>query len=60
MASKGMNVSGASQVTDEKDPCADEARLSMKCLNDNGFDKNACRVHFENYKACKTFWMKVR
>lgn len=52
-------VSG--QLFDEvNNPCVKELKLSYKCLDDNAFDRDKCGRHFENYKACKAFWNKVK
>ena len=56
---KGNDLKG-SQVTDEKDPCARERRMSMKCLSDNDYDYSKCGDFFENFKSCKDFWVKVQ
>nr|AQS22563.1 coiled-coil-helix-coiled-coil-helix domain-containing protein 7 [Pseudodiaptomus poplesia] len=50
----------ACQVTAVKDPCWRERQFSMKCLDDNGYDKSMCAAHFENFKQCKAFWMNVK
>ena len=49
----------ACRVTREKDPCWRENRLSMKCLDDNSYNKGLCQREFDNYKTCKTFWNSV-
>jgi cytochrome c oxidase assembly protein subunit 23 len=50
----------ACRVTEEKNPCWKESKISMKCLDNNAYDKSKCEAEFENYKQCKTFWMKVK
>jgi len=60
MSARGMNLTGVSQTTDEKNPCAEESRLSFKCLDDNAYVRSKCKLEFENYTACKTFWMRVK
>ncbi|KAL1420705.1 hypothetical protein MTO96_004444 [Rhipicephalus appendiculatus] len=40
-------------------PCFKEQKLSMKCLEDNGYDYDRCQVYFENFKACKGFWLAI-
>jgi len=32
---------------------------SMKCLQDTGYDRAACKSAFDNYNACKKFWGSV-
>lgn len=39
--------------------CAPESMQSMRCLEDNGYEKKACQAAFDNYNACKKFWGKV-
>lgn len=39
-------------------PCLKEQNLSYKCLGDNNYDKDKCQLEFENYKACKGFWVR--
>lgn len=41
-------------------PCYKEHLLSLKCLDSNQIDRNACEVYFVNYKNCKEFWAKVQ
>jgi len=48
-----------SQTAAQKDPCWFESRQSMKCLEDNGYDRTQCQKQFDNYQACKKFWGKV-
>jgi len=49
----------ACQVTNTKDPCWFENKLSMSCLDSNNYDKKLCQQEFENYKRCKGFWNSV-
>ena len=49
----------ACRVTHQKDPCWRESKISMKCIEDNNYDKSMCQVEFENYKTCKGFWTSV-
>jgi len=49
----------ACQVTTSKDPCWRENKISMKCLDDNDYNKSFCQAEFENYKSCKGFWNSV-
>jgi len=44
---------------EENDPCFKESKLSMKCLEENNYDKNLCQDYFYNYKKCKEFWTLV-
>ncbi|KAH7973993.1 hypothetical protein HPB49_008276 [Dermacentor silvarum] len=43
-----------------KNPCYKEQKLSMKCLEDNGYDYDKCQHYFDNFKACKGFWSEVK
>ena len=49
----------ACKINNTKDPCWRENKLSMKCLDDNGYNKGYCLKEFENYKNCKGFWNSV-
>lgn len=40
-------------------PCLKEQKLSMKCLEDNAYDYDKCQDYFENFKACKGFWLSI-
>lgn len=40
-------------------PCFKEQKLSMKCLEDNGYDYDKCQAYFANFKACKGFWLAI-
>ncbi|KAJ2809450.1 hypothetical protein H4R20_000070 [Coemansia guatemalensis] len=42
------------------DPCAIEAKASMKCLDENNYDKSTCDSYFDAYKECKKLWMEER
>ncbi|TIB74156.1 hypothetical protein E3Q22_00976 [Wallemia mellicola] len=48
------------KVTKYNDPCADAAKKSFECLEDNYYQKDNCREAFENYRNCKAFWLKAR
>ncbi|XP_063218027.1 coiled-coil-helix-coiled-coil-helix domain-containing protein 7 [Bacillus rossius redtenbacheri] len=48
------------QTSDYNNPCLKEHRLSLKCLDDNSYDKEKCEIFFANYKVCKAFWTHVR
>lgn len=37
-------------------PCLKESKASMKCLDENNYDKNKCAMYFEAYKECKKSW----
>ena len=42
-----------------QDPCALESMQSMKCLEENDYNRNLCMAQFANYRACKKFWGEV-
>lgn len=44
----------------EKDPCFQEADISLSCQQDSGFDPESCLREVENFKTCKTFWHNVK
>jgi len=48
-----------SNVSAEKDPCTAESMKSMQCLQDNDYNRAACKKDFDNYNACKKFWGSV-
>ncbi|EIM23593.1 hypothetical protein WALSEDRAFT_62262 [Wallemia mellicola CBS 633.66] len=39
------------KVTKYNDPCADAAKKSFECLEDNYYQKDNCREAFENYRS---------
>ncbi|XP_044263655.1 coiled-coil-helix-coiled-coil-helix domain-containing protein 7 [Tribolium madens] len=41
-------------------PCLKEQEQTYKCFHKNNFDKEACQLHIENYKTCKSFWNFVK
>ena len=47
------------QNREENDPCFNEHKISMKCLNDNAYDYDKCQDSFDNYSSCKKFWNSV-
>lgn len=42
------------------DPCAHAAKLSMKCLDDNAYDRSKCGDVFNQYRECKKAWINQR
>ncbi|KAK3596782.1 hypothetical protein CHS0354_038784 [Potamilus streckersoni] len=38
----------------------EEHQMSLKCLDENYYDKNKCEAYFENYRRCKKFWGKIQ
>ncbi|XP_025111256.1 coiled-coil-helix-coiled-coil-helix domain-containing protein 7-like [Pomacea canaliculata] len=47
------------QLDKEKHPCITEQEMSLKCLDDNGYDRDKCNKHFQNYRNCREFWRLV-
>ena len=41
-------------------PCVDEQRLSMHCLAEHDYRKDACQKYFDNYNQCNRFWNQIR
>ncbi|XP_072745776.1 coiled-coil-helix-coiled-coil-helix domain-containing protein 7 [Anoplolepis gracilipes] len=41
-------------------PCYKEHLLSLKCLDSNQKEREACEVYFVNYRNCKEFWTNVQ
>jgi cytochrome c oxidase assembly protein subunit 23 len=39
------------------DPCGVASENSMKCLDQNNFDKSKCREAFSAYRECKRIWV---
>lgn len=35
------------RITENKDPCWKESKLSMSCISDNGFDKSKCTLQVD-------------
>ncbi|XP_043673535.1 coiled-coil-helix-coiled-coil-helix domain-containing protein 7 [Vespula pensylvanica] len=58
-----------SKVTDVKrnlrrnheadNPCLKEYDLSLECLSNNNYIRDACQAYFNNYKICQKFWQKI-
>jgi cytochrome c oxidase assembly protein subunit 23 len=39
------------------DPCRKESINSMKCLDENNYDKGKCKDLFTLYRECKKKWV---
>ncbi|XP_039289172.1 coiled-coil-helix-coiled-coil-helix domain-containing protein 7 [Nilaparvata lugens] len=51
----------ASNLNSEyNNPCIKEHKQVHKCLNDNNYNHDRCRFHFENYNSCQAFWKSVQ
>uniref|UniRef100_A0A0K8RNV5 Coiled-coil-helix-coiled-coil-helix domain-containing protein 7 n=1 Tax=Ixodes ricinus TaxID=34613 RepID=A0A0K8RNV5_IXORI len=57
----GKSLTRAEKATsqDLNNPCLKEQRLSLKCLDDNGYDKKKCESFFVNYNVCQKFWLSI-
>ncbi|ORY87591.1 hypothetical protein BCR37DRAFT_390135 [Protomyces lactucae-debilis] len=42
------------------DPCEESSRASLKCLDKNAYDREACSDFFRAYRECKARWMEER
>ncbi|KAG7196827.1 hypothetical protein KM043_016612 [Ampulex compressa] len=40
-------------------PCLKEYNRSLKCLEQNMKNKDACSIYFNSYKMCRRFWSNV-
>lgn len=43
----------------EGDPCFKERQMSLKCMDENDYDRDKCFKQFENFKSCNGFWLEV-
>ncbi|KAF9178491.1 hypothetical protein BGZ51_008152 [Haplosporangium sp. Z 767] len=39
------------------DPCRAQTKASMKCMDDNNYDKRRCTRFFKDYSDCKKKWV---
>jgi hypothetical protein len=39
--------------------CKDEADASLRCLDQNQYDRSQCQAFFSAYKECKKRWVCV-
>lgn len=44
-------------LTKYMNPCALEEKQSMKCLDDNNYEKDKCNYFFMQYRECKKKWV---
>lgn len=61
MDDQSMRAQSANNAVNRErnNPCLKEQKLSLQCLEDNGYDYDKCRLQFENFKTCKGFWLAV-
>ena len=45
---------------EDANPCFDEQKKSLKCIELNSNDSDNCLREFENFKMCKTFWYEIQ
>ncbi|CAN8006903.1 unnamed protein product [Ixodes pacificus] len=57
----GKSRTRAEKATSQQlnNPCLKEQKLSLKCLDDNGYDKEKCTSFFVNYNMCQKFWLSI-
>jgi len=41
------------------DPCYKERQISLRCMDEKNYDKDACYREFVNFRNCKTFWTTI-
>ena len=64
ISQRGLGLMGRNKMADglrrfkdqRTNPCLKESKASMKCLDENNYDKNKCAMYFEAYKECKKSW----
>ncbi|KAF9965469.1 Mitochondrial copper homeostasis protein [Mortierella alpina] len=50
---KGYHAKAQSQYLD---PCQAQTKASMKCMDENNYDKRRCTRFFKDYTDCKKKW----
>ncbi|XP_062935908.1 coiled-coil-helix-coiled-coil-helix domain-containing protein 7 isoform X1 [Cynocephalus volans] len=40
-------------------PCLSESDASIRCMNENNYNRERCSVYFLKYKNCRRFWHSV-
>nr|KAI8749558.1 coiled-coil-helix-coiled-coil-helix domain-containing protein 7 [Biomphalaria glabrata] len=56
------NTARSAEIAAEKaktDPCLAENEMTLRCLDDNGYDRSKCSDFFLNYNNCRKFWSWV-
>ncbi|KAI5480824.1 protein of MTCP1 family [Pseudohyphozyma bogoriensis] len=51
---------GRSAHSQFADPCEEARKQSMKCLDDNAYNKSKCTNFFQAYRDCKSDWLNQR
>lgn len=57
MARYKFQTKGISQYYD---PCEQSAKMSMRCLEQNDYDRSQCKEYFDAYRECKKQWLEAR
>jgi len=42
------------------DPCNQSAQMSIRCLENNDYNKDMCHEYFKAYRECKKEWLQKR
>lgn len=53
---KGYYAKAQSQYLD---PCQAQTKASMKCMDENNYDKRRCTRFFKDYTDCKKKWASI-
>ncbi|XP_047358117.1 coiled-coil-helix-coiled-coil-helix domain-containing protein 7 isoform X2 [Vespa velutina] len=48
-----------SKINDTEINTSKEHDLSLQCLSDNNYIRDACQDYFQNYRICQKFWKKI-
>ncbi|KAF8933835.1 hypothetical protein EDD21DRAFT_363820 [Dissophora ornata] len=52
---RGYHAKAQSQYMD---PCQAQTKASMKCMDENNYDKRRCTRFFKDYSDCKKKWLE--
>ncbi|CAO1638641.1 unnamed protein product [Sympodiomycopsis kandeliae] len=55
-----LPIMRSKQTSKYTDPCAHAAKASMKCMEDNQYDRGKCMRQFQDYRDCKKTWVLKR
>ncbi|KAG0231576.1 hypothetical protein B0O80DRAFT_426806 [Mortierella sp. GBAus27b] len=45
------------EKTQYLDPCREQTKASLRCMDENNYDKRRCTRFFKDYSDCKKQWM---
>ncbi|KAJ6518679.1 hypothetical protein C8R45DRAFT_2393 [Mycena sanguinolenta] len=48
------------QASQFVDPCEGATKASLKCMDQNNYDRTACMDYFQAYRDCKAAWIERR